>query len=291
MRAKFDWSDLRVLLAFARTGTLADAGADLGMDETTASRRLKRLEAALGIALTSREVGKLRLTSAGRVAVERAETMEQAAEDLERAYVTRVKPVVGSVRITSLGYVLNHVVIPALPNLQSLHPGITINIQSDNRNLSLEANETDIAIRMAAPTTATYAAEKVADLAFALYRPRNRFHGVPPRRCLWVGPSSEYATVPEAAWLEANIPADRIIMRSNANICNAAAVKAGMVCAVLPSLIGDNDRDMVRMDGGRVLHREIWLVRRVHTDPTSAIGVTVEWLQALFRDLEPQLAG
>jgi DNA-binding transcriptional LysR family regulator len=289
MQTKLDWSDVRVLVAFGRTGTLADAARELAMDETTAARRMKRLERALGSPLLTRAGIKLALTPAGRLALDRARAMESAAEDLLRDQAAVSRKIKGNVRITSLGYVLNHVVIPALPNFLTAHPGVSIHIQSDNRNLSLNAGETDIAIRMAAPQKADGLGVKVCDLALAAYRPRNKFQGVPLKRCLWIAPDEELAHTPEAQWLQSNIPADRIVMRSNANICNAAAVKAGMVCAVLPTLIGDNDKDMVRMDAGVCLRREMWLLRR-YDDPSTAVSFTASWLTRLISDLAPQLS-
>ncbi|WP_439603518.1 LysR family transcriptional regulator, partial [Devosia sp.] len=43
-----DWSDLPIFLAIARTGQLAKAAQALEIDATTAGRRLRRLEKALG---------------------------------------------------------------------------------------------------------------------------------------------------------------------------------------------------------------------------------------------------
>ena len=48
------WDDLRVFLAVARRGRLQAAGRTLGLDPTTAGRRIAALEAALGTALFER---------------------------------------------------------------------------------------------------------------------------------------------------------------------------------------------------------------------------------------------
>ncbi|HJP68854.1 MAG TPA: LysR family transcriptional regulator, partial [Sphingomicrobium sp.] len=45
------WDDLRFFLATARTGQMAKAAGQLGVDATTVGRRLKRLEASLGLIL------------------------------------------------------------------------------------------------------------------------------------------------------------------------------------------------------------------------------------------------
>ncbi|MCC7385860.1 MAG: LysR family transcriptional regulator [Deltaproteobacteria bacterium] len=48
---RLDWDLLRVFLAVARDGQMARAGARLGLDISTISRRLDRLEAELGVVL------------------------------------------------------------------------------------------------------------------------------------------------------------------------------------------------------------------------------------------------
>lgn len=293
MQDKFDWSDVPVLLAFARTGTIADAGATLGIDETTASRRLKRLEAALGTPLVTKTAGKLSLTTVGRLAVDRAIAMEVAANSLLLDDAVRQDDishdVSGTVRITGLGYILNHIVIPILPSLVALHPLLRVQLQSDNRNLDVAAGETDVAVRMAAPNDARQRADKVGYMSVTAYRPRTQFHGVPMRRCAWIGPDEEYATIPEGRWLNANIPSERVVLRTNYTLSNAVAVRSGIGCALLPVIIGDNDRDMVRMQPDVILRREMWLLYREGTTDSSAIGVTVSRLKRAFKDLAPQM--
>ena len=43
-----DWNDLRYFLAIARSGSLAGAGRELGVEHTTVGRRLAALEKELG---------------------------------------------------------------------------------------------------------------------------------------------------------------------------------------------------------------------------------------------------
>ena len=60
------WDDLRVFLAVARRGRLQAAGRTLGLDPTTAGRRIAALEAALGARLFDRSPEGYALTEAGR---------------------------------------------------------------------------------------------------------------------------------------------------------------------------------------------------------------------------------
>jgi DNA-binding transcriptional LysR family regulator len=144
---------------------------------------------------------------------------------------------------------------------------------------------------MAAPSSQLLASEKIGELGFAAYRPRNKFQGVPLKRCLWIGPDEQYASIPEAVWLESNIPSSRIVLRSSSSLSNAAAVKSGLACAVLPVILGDNDKDMVRIAADVLLHREIWLLQRRGTPSDGAVGVTATWLAQVFKAVSSQLRG
>ena len=49
-----DWNDLRYILLLSRTGRIAGAARELGVNETTVARRIARLERLLGVRLFER---------------------------------------------------------------------------------------------------------------------------------------------------------------------------------------------------------------------------------------------
>ena len=95
--ATLDWDQVRVFLAVARAGQLAGAAARLGLDVSTVSRRLDRLESDLGVHLFDR-------TRDGTVATAAAEAMLPAAEEMERG-LARFAAAVDAVETTAEGVV------------------------------------------------------------------------------------------------------------------------------------------------------------------------------------------
>ena len=67
----FDWDNLRVFLGVARARSALEASHSLGMNQSTISRRLHRLERDMGSKLFDRNSQGHRLTSAGHRLLDR----------------------------------------------------------------------------------------------------------------------------------------------------------------------------------------------------------------------------
>src|SRR5690349_14902177 len=132
-----EWSDLRHVLTVARAGTLAAAARRLGVNQTTVARRLKAAEQALGTRLFERRDGVLYPTAAGEAAIVRAARVEQEVEALETGVGEDEAGVAGLVRITAVPILANRLLIPALPKLLAVHPGLRLELVAEPRNLNL----------------------------------------------------------------------------------------------------------------------------------------------------------
>src|SRR6516164_3558540 len=68
-----EWSDLRVVLAVARSKTLRASALSLHVNQSTVSRRVAALEEALGVRLFERLDGVMTATRAGEAVIDAAE--------------------------------------------------------------------------------------------------------------------------------------------------------------------------------------------------------------------------
>jgi DNA-binding transcriptional LysR family regulator len=73
---ELDQNDLRYVLSLSRTGRIAAAARKLGVDGSTFSRRIARIESRLGVRLFQRNAGVLTPTEPGKVVVRKAESIE-----------------------------------------------------------------------------------------------------------------------------------------------------------------------------------------------------------------------
>jgi DNA-binding transcriptional LysR family regulator len=80
-----DLDTLAVLLLVARKGSIGQAAGDLGLSQPSVSRRMVALESALQVQLLHRTRQGTSLTPTGRVVVDWASTLLEAADDFRRS--------------------------------------------------------------------------------------------------------------------------------------------------------------------------------------------------------------
>jgi molybdate transport repressor ModE-like protein len=150
-----DWNELRLVLAVVRAGGLTGAAQVLGIDHSTAFRRLQTMENRLGQPLFERLPGGAYEPSpvAARMAAA-AERMEDEALALARDLAGRDHRLVGRLRVTSSETLAYRILTPHLAAFRRAHPGIAVELTIDNRVLSLTRREADVALRPLRPKQA-----------------------------------------------------------------------------------------------------------------------------------------
>lgn len=149
-----DASALAEFLAVARWQHVTRAAEELGVPQPTLSRRIARLERALGVALFDRRGRRLQLTRAGS---HLAVVVERVLGDLERgvADVRRsVDPTAGTVAVAFL-HTLGVAVLPRLlREFGAEHPGLRFQLVQDGHDAALahlRAGDVDLALTSPVP--------------------------------------------------------------------------------------------------------------------------------------------
>ncbi len=86
---RFDWDNLRVFLGVARARSALEASHSLGLNQSTISRRLHRLEEDMGSKLFDRNSQGHRLTSSGHRLLEHVEKLESTLAAVESEVFTQ----------------------------------------------------------------------------------------------------------------------------------------------------------------------------------------------------------
>ena len=164
------WDDLRVFLAVARQGRLQAAGRALGLDPTTAGRRIAALEDGARDAgsSTARREGYA-LTEAGRGLLAHAQAMESQAGAAAEEIGGQPDRLSGTVRIGAPDGVSNYLLIDACDALSRDNPELQVQVVALPRIFSLSKREADLAITVSPPTAGRLTVRKIADYRLRLY--------------------------------------------------------------------------------------------------------------------------
>jgi DNA-binding transcriptional LysR family regulator len=286
-----NWNDLRYLLAIKRGQTLAAAARQLGVDDTTVSRRLAALQSDFGARLFQRHAdGTLVLTPIGDAMTDRAEVMERQFNQIGGIVEADRDPCVGTVRLTSVPIVINRLLVPAAKALLDRHPRLQMELIPDSRNLSLTRREVDLAVRIGRPTTggSTVKARRIGRLSYYAYMSASH----QPReaaRLAWITYDEAMSDLPQARWM-ARAAEGRRRAVSGLRVHDAEtalqAVLAGLGKTLLPNVIGDRDRRLLRIDLDERQQqpaREVWLLAHSTELKFGRIAAVVRWAEEALR--------
>jgi DNA-binding transcriptional LysR family regulator len=270
-----DWNDLRLVLSVARTGSLRGAAAALGINHSTAYRRLQALESGLGQRLFDRLSGSYRTTETGERLAVTAERIEAETLALDRALTGRDAQLSGRLCITASETVAHRVLPELLAEFRTRHPGIRLELLVDNRQLDLSRREADIALRATRPAAPDLFGRKLADIAWTIYGARAYLARRGADAALaahdFIGWDAS-ADVAAAAWLAAAIPESAVIYRSSSLLHQLNAAKAGIGLAVLPCYLADAEPDLRRvLPPIPALTRELWLITHEDLRTTARV--------------------
>jgi DNA-binding transcriptional LysR family regulator len=250
------------------------------VDETNVARRLSRAETVLGARLLERRDGRLHPTEAGAVLLAHAERIEREVDAVRETVAGADQAATGTVRLTAVPVLINRILIPALPPFLGLHPGLTLELIAEPRNLSLTRREADLALRLARPEQGLGTlVRRIGRLDYRIYGPSGRGWDDLP----WITYAEEMAGLPQARWIREQGRRRPGIAPLLVNDAEAIlqAIAAGLGKSLLPSAIAENRPGVAGEPATPpVLSREVWLLLHPDLRDLARIRAVVEWLAA-----------
>lgn len=273
-----DWDDFKVFLALSRAGTLSAAARVLKVNQSTMSRRLATLEAAVGARLFERTASGYSLTLAGETVRAQVEQLEGQAIGIERHLLGQDARPTGRVRLAASDSFAAWFLVPQLESFHRLYPGIELDLVTGNQPVNLARREADISLRLTRPKEPNLVARRLGQAAWAVYasatylavngkpsvRGRLRGHRV-------IALDAELRGTVGARWLLEQGNLGVVTLRCNSLISQAAAVVAGLGVSPLPCLFGDREPRLARALPRAIGAHDVWLV--VHPDVKSSARV------------------
>ena len=272
-----DWDDLRYLLALSRFSTLNQAATHLGVNYTTVSRRLASLQEKAGVRLIEKVGRRYALTEAGIHAVSAAEGMEQFTQDLERRWFGQDARLVGTLRVSTLD-ILAHVYTDAFAAFARKFPGIQLEINAENRIVSLTRRQADIVIRVSGSPPEHLVGRRVAHFDYWIYGARALLDrigsGAPLGAHPWIAWDEALGARVTEDWMARHVPDAHIPARADTSMMMISMVRAGVGLAHLPEVIASQLPELVKLQKSpEDFNTHVWLL--THEELRNAARVRV----------------
>lgn len=266
---KLSASDLEVVLALARAGTLADAGERLALDASTVFRTIQKVEKGLGQRLFERSRAGYMPSELAQELASHAEQMEARLEAARSALQLKPEQVSGSVRITTTDTVLHGLVVPALRPLQMLHPLLGFDLHVGNELASLTRRDADIAVRATQRPPLHLVGKHIGPIRVALFSSKRSgaksFDASVAAQASWIAPDDALPEHPSVVWRKKHFPKVTPQYRVNSILTVAELVAQGLGIGVLPLFLAQKRSDLRQLTA--VLDEcqtELWLL--THTE-------------------------
>ncbi|KAA0876562.1 LysR family transcriptional regulator [Nitrincola tapanii] len=273
---ELNWNDLRYLMALVRAGSLAAAARHLQVSDTTISRAVTRLEAALGMALLQRVEGRLQLSDAVTALLPLLESAELALTRAADWADQETQGLCGCVTITAPPMLANHLLIPALPELRTRYPELQVNFISSRENLNLQRREADLALRLARPTQEGLLTRS---LGFMQYQACAR-RDCEPSTLPWIGLNGDLAQRPEAKWLARQMSGQSALLTVNDESSWLQMLLAGVGRGLLPTWMLKLYPELSVIETSEACpKREVWWVCDPARRSLARIDAVLEWIE------------
>lgn len=296
--SRFNWDDLRFVLAVERGASLSAAARRLGVTHSTVFRRLNAMEQDLGVRLFERQPSGYQATAAGSELAAAAERVETEVLDSGRRLAGRDLALSGTLRLTAPDDMVDRLLMPVFADFQTRYPKITLEVSIDNRMFNLTRREADVAVR---PTTAppeTLVGRRVGAVAMTVYAHRDLDSDwdtdgpVALDQLPWVAWDESSDPRSDLKWLHRHADDERIVYRSNSflNLCSACA--QGLGAALLPCFLGDSEPALKRLRPPIAdLGTELWLLTHPDLRRAARVRALLDLLFENLKPLAPRLAG
>lgn len=283
-----DWDDLRLFLEVARQGSFTAASVELGVEQSTVSRRMAGLEAKFATALFERRPNGSVLTALGEKVGQYAQAIEAHLLALGDDASGHEREIEGTVHLALTESIAAYALIPrVLPALLEQHPKLSVRLSTSYDVEELGHRQADLALRFFRPQSGDLVAQRVAKMRTALIGHR-RFRKVPKAELPLVSVELGGQVSLESRYLVRHLKrAPQLLVSSY--VSQIEAVRAGLGVALSPrsSLALDPLLVALELDLPEPPELELWLVapRALrHVPRVATVWTAIERGMAFLND-------
>ncbi|MCJ2068334.1 LysR family transcriptional regulator [Methylobacterium sp. J-030] len=286
-----DWDTFRFVKAVAERGGLTAAAAQLGINHSTAFRRLTALETKLEARLFERLRTGYVPTACGQAMVEAANRIEAEVTRFERTAAGRGDIPSGELRVTTPASFAADLLMPILADFAVRYPEIRIALILAEAALNLSRRDADVAIRASRDPSETLVGRRLATVAWGLYGRVDRDFGDLAREA-WVSPDSSVAGGSFTRFVAEQTAVDRVRLWINTVTGLEDAIAAGIGIGPLPCFSADANPALRRLSGPHPeLGADLWVLTHPDLRHAARVRVFMEHIAEAILPLRPRFEG
>lgn len=271
-----NWDDLKIISAINRHQTFARAGRGLGVDATTIARRLARIEQSAGYRMFATENGKRIPTRQCLDILQHLKIIEQQVAAIN-TYRPDTGQLTGRLRIAATNATAETFLSASIAGFLQTNPGISLQLDTSDENVSFSNWEADLAIRLARPQTGSFAITRLADFPLCLIEPaRPGNHMV----CAYPDYLADTAEMHELQSL--GLADNPRLVTSNLSLIDKMLQSANAI-AILPAHRAEQFASDKRLKIQKLAtSRQAWLLIQPHLKNDPVARLVVDWIKSCF---------
>jgi len=294
-----NWDNLRLFLAVVRAQSAQEAARRLGLDHSTITRRLHRLEKELDAQLFQRTPAGHVLTTAGHRLLEHVERMESSMVLVGEDIGGDSHTLTGNVRLGATEGFGSFFLAPHLSHFCERHPAIQVELLIVPRFINLSQREADLAVNIERPQGSGQVCSRLTDYRLRLYASRSYLERHPPIRHLedvsahrFFGYVEELVFSTALRYLTDIAPAAPTPLRSTSVVAQYHAVREGRGLAVLPCFMAAQSAELVPVLVDEIdLLRTFWIAAPGDRRELARVRALWEFVREAVQCNQPLLMG
>ena len=281
-KMELEWSDLMVILAVCRAGSLSGAARSLGHNHSTIFRKINAIEEKTGVRFFERLSDGYLMTEAGQTAMRYAERIESEVHALGREVLGQDMRLQGKIRVTAPEGISTQIAPRLLAEFCRVNPGISIDMMGGSSALDLSRREADVAIRATPKPPDTSLGRKVCDFRFAVYSSPQYLEqnkDKPTQEQNWCLLEGTVDWLIPLVWKKKAHGERQVIFSSSMSQAVINATAEGMGFTLMPCYLGDTNDRLVRIgDPLEALTIELWVLTHPDLRHTARVKALLAYL-------------
>jgi DNA-binding transcriptional LysR family regulator len=284
------WDDYRYFLATSKAGSFTKAASDLGVTQSTLSRRIEHLEQQLGVRLFVRTQSGVSLTPEGQSILQAAREIEAKILEIQGSLIGADKRLEGTVRISVTDGLATFWIAPRLGSFHEENPGIAVELQCSIEPADALRMEAELSIQSEESESLELISVKLGTLHFVPWASRDylKRHGEPHDtaellRHQLLDHDIYHADKGDwSEWFGLARAANLISFKTNSSAALVSAIQNGAGIGLLPTYSCECIDGIVPLGLDLKTYSEIRLVYHPYLRETPRVRIVIDWLKGLF---------